>query len=284
MPTNLSKIVIPTGYESQQRAAERKRSLAEALLKMGLQTGNYNSWTQVAGQMANALAGKLTEKKAAKLEDKYYSDLRGAYDEANSDFDAAVGGGMSGEDLIKNFSTNPFLEARLKPYAEGLQRKITESEEVVKTPDNRYMRQGELLGKGPINDPNAAVVVNPQGDWLPNMARMSASLGAQGFTDANTGRPPNIPFRDPMSNPPAMPAAGGPAGGGFDINLFTPEEQKVMFAEVLRRRQQGGPAGVPPNQPYGSPLTINKPPAGVTSDGKPYWIINGVPYDNPEGR
>jgi hypothetical protein len=28
---------------------------------------------------------------------------------------------------------------------------------------------------------------------------------------------------------------------------------------------------------------FSKPPAG-TVDGKPYWMINGVPYDNPEGR
>jgi hypothetical protein len=283
----MPKIVIPTGFESEKRKAEQKRRLAEMLTKIGAQTGNYNSWTQVAGQLANALAGRITSKKADKLDDSYNDKLKNAYSEAWSGFNADRKAGLSNDEMFEKWGNNPLVGEQAGMYAKGLERAITEKEDVVKTPDNRYVKQGELIGKGPINDPNAAVSVTAGGDWVPNLARMSAAQGAQGFVDANTGAPPNMPFRDPASQPPATPPAqvGGPAGGGgFDMNLFSPEEQRVIQAEVLRRRQVGGAGGVPPNQPYGSPLSANKPPAGMTSDGKPYWIINGVPYDNPEGR
>lgn len=285
MPTNLPKLVIPTGYESEQRKAAQKRKLAEMLTEIGAKSGNYNSWAQVGSQLANALAGRIVSKKADKLDDSYNEKLKQAYTDKWNQFTADAKT-KTPDEMFATYGNDPFVGEQAKMFGDAIGARLKEKENIVNVPGRGYVSTGDVIGKGPINDPNAAVSVDANGNWVPNLARMGASLGAQGFTDAATGAPPNMPFRDPLSNTPAMPPAqaGGPAGGGFDINLFTPEEQRVMQAEVLRRRQVGGPAGVSPNRPYGSPLAVNKPPAGMTSDGKPYWIINGVPYDNPEGR
>lgn len=283
MPTNLPKIVIPTGYESEQRKAAQKRKLAELLTELGAKTGNYNSWAQVAGQMANALAGRIVSKKADKLDDNYNEQLKGAYDKAWSDFNTDRKAELSPDEMFAKYGNNPFVGEQAKMYGEALGARLKEDENVVNVPGKGYVRTGDVRGQGHINNPNDPVIVGANNEWLVNPTRRDASLGAQGFVGQQSGLPPSTVFSDPRATP-APPAAGGPAGGGFDINLFSPEEQKVMFGEAMRRKNLGGAAGIPPNQPYGSPLAVNKPPDGVTSDGKPYWIINGVPYDNPEGR
>jgi hypothetical protein len=45
MPSN--KFILPTGYEDEQRKAESKRKLAQAMLERGLTNNpNMQNWTQ----------------------------------------------------------------------------------------------------------------------------------------------------------------------------------------------------------------------------------------------
>ena len=80
MATQMPKLVIPTGYESQQRDIERRRKIAEALIEKGLgPQGQMTSPWQALAQAANAWAGKRMQKKTDGREDELAGEICQGY-------------------------------------------------------------------------------------------------------------------------------------------------------------------------------------------------------------
>lgn len=288
MPTNLAKIVIPTGFEHERRDAERKRAIAEALMKNGMAVNpNMNSWSQVAGQIANAWAGKRLDKKATKMDDAADEHIRSAYTEGLKSLYADATAGKSAGDIVQAHQGDPLMSDALAPYVKAQERQLTEAENKVKF-GGRMRRAGDI-GSGEYDENvNDSVVHTPDGRVTVNMPKAVAGMAAQGMVPLQSGQTDIYTTTDPTQSPaglPATQAAGGPAGGGNDVlSAFNPEELKVITAEAMRRRQTGAaPQNIPSGNPLG-PGSNARPPAGVTKDGKPFWVVNGVPYDNPEGK
>lgn len=273
----MPKIVIPTGFEAEQRKAMQKRKLTDLLMELGATSKPMNHWAQAGAQMANALAGRIVSKKADKLDDSYNSQLREAYTTGLSRLRADAKT-KTPEQMLEAHGGNPLLADALKPFEGAYETGMKDRQELVNIPGRGYAPKGDYIGKPTPNDPNDPVIFGRNGGWEINNARRDAALGAQGFVDPTTGLPPSGSYADPLAAP-----IGGPTGGGdgLDLSLLSPDERGIMERELRRR---ANPSPVPPaaNVPSGSPLT--PPPSGMSNDGKPYWIVNGVPYDNPEGR
>jgi hypothetical protein len=134
----------------------------------------------VLAQLGSAFAGMRLNKKADKLDSDVNSRMLADYTKRSSDFDAAIGGGnVDPAAIVRRFSGDPMMEERLKPYVEALSHRLSQQEDIVKTPTT-YARQGELVGK-PIFDPNAAVIPDGQGGFKVNPVRRTAALEAQGY-------------------------------------------------------------------------------------------------------
>lgn len=290
MPGIMPKFVLPTGYESEQLKAERKRKIAQALIERGLQTNpNMQSWAQVLGQLGTAFAGKMVDRKADKIDADTRTRMLSDYGTRTAVFDKLTSGDHPDLGaIVRAGQDDPFLQDRVAPYVEALKKRITEPENIVHTPTG-YRRQGDVLNQPEFN-PNAMMVPtgNP-GEYGVNAARVTAALAAQPNTTI-TGAQTTI--RDPsMSAPPPpqrLPTGEAPqplSPNTMDIGALSPEERSILQHE-LQRRAGGGNYQLQNDThiPMGSPITAIKPPAGVAKNGKPYWIINGVPYDNPEGR
>lgn len=290
MPTNLQKIVIPTGFESERRKAEQKRKIAAAMMSNGLsQHGDYTSWTQVLGQMANAWAGKRLDKKSEKMDAETDQKISDAYANAVAGLNADVAAGKTPQEIMAAQAGNPLLEGNgtLEAVKDAAKSAMVNKEKLIDFNGRTGIRQGDVMGQVKM-DPNDKVIMQ-DGKWVVNPVAATAGLAAQGMAPVAPGLPvgQGISAMDaPGSSPaPAIQAGGGPAGGTDDpLSAFNPEERKVIMSEAMRRRQTGA---APNNIPSGSPLApgaVARPPAGVTKDGKPVWLINGEYYDNPEGR
>lgn len=290
-----SNLMMPTGYEQQQKAAESKRRLAKLMLEKGLSPErNMQSWTQVLGHLAETWAGKSMDKKADKMDAEVASQM-------SKDFAAKVAGfsadrgTLSPEQMVDKYSFDPMMSEQTKPYVEALTARLKNGAEGIVFGDQYRLKSGLKDGEFKANDPNDAVLRGPGNTFVTNNARMTAALGAQGFMDSN-GQRPQYSMPDPMAGgqAPTAPGMQAPAGappapteGGMDLSLLSDDEKQIMSRELQRRA--GGGAGVTsytpphPNVPLGSPLSAQKPPSGLVN-GKPYWLINGVPYDNAEGK
>jgi hypothetical protein len=280
------QLSIPTGYESAELKAEQKRKLAQLMLEKGLNpSGNMQSWLQVLGSLSSTFAGTRLNKKADELDADTRTRMLADYTKASDSFNADAKA-LTPDDMVTKYDKNPWLQDDLKPYQDAIGEGLKEKEKIVSTPTS-YERQGDLLGK-PKWDPNASVIpTGTPGEYGPNRARVAEAMAAQGFgVGGNTTiRDPNAP--NSMTGPGA--AANGaptaPAPGGIDLSLLSPQEKQIMQDELARRAAVKSGAFSPPhpNVPMGNPLTAQRAPAGVVN-GKPYWMINGQPYDNPEGR
>jgi len=114
---NQTKIVIPTGFESQQRRLERRQALAQALLEKGLAGpgNNATSWLQPIASIAQAWAGRRMADKVDRQQDELSGEIKQRYNEDLSGFytDAA---GMTPEQLVQKYQGNPLLQEALEPY------------------------------------------------------------------------------------------------------------------------------------------------------------------------
>lgn len=282
-----AKFVLPTGYESEQRKAERKRKLAQMMLERGMQSGNMQSWTQPLAQMAAAFAGKRLDKKADKIDADVSERMTADFGKKVEAFNAATSGeNVDPTAIVRAHGSDPMLQDMVKPYVETMTEGLKQRQRRVKFGD-RYRTLGSISEtEREPSDPNSAVIVDQQGNWVVNPVRTTAALAAQGLPLDMPGRPGVYSMPNPTVGGQAPP--GGGSGDGMDLGLLTPEERNIM-ANELRRRAGPGPAqDAPPsnNIPMGSPLApqpAQQPPAGVVN-GKPYWLINGIPYDNPEGK
>lgn len=287
----MPKFVLPTGYEDEQLKAERKRKIAQALLERGLTPqANMQSWTQVLGQLANAGVGRILDKRADKIDADVRARMLSDYGTKISDFNTATGGAnVDPQDIVKRFGSDPMLQDQVKPYVDALSHRLSQREDIVKTP-TAFRRQGDIVNQ-PIFDPNAMMVPTGQpGEYGVNAGRVTAALASQPNTKISN---PVTTIRDPSVQ--ALPSQRLPTGEApqplppinsnmLDVGALNPDERGILSRE-LQRRAGGGNYQLQNDThvPMGSPLTAIKPPAGVAG-GKPYWLINGVPYDNPEGR
>lgn len=301
-------IYIPTGFESQQRAAERKRKIAQAMLERGLSTSpNMQSWIQVLAQMGSAFAGKRLDKKADKMSDQVDADIRDAYSNAIAEFNAKAEGldptsptyDRDLQALTAGAADNPWLEDAREPYEKAFADRLKERGQDITFGGQRRRAGGIKEGEFEPNKPTDMVLrAGPEGkDFVPNTSRITAALASQpNVTIANGVNSMRDPYNPSGSAAPEMPAQAAqpavPAGDEASLvfSRLTPEEKDTVN-RILQK--YAGPGNtivdmVPNNVPYGNPtnpaMPGGKQPDGVTTDGQPYWIINGIPYDNPEGR
>jgi hypothetical protein len=363
------KFTLPTGYENEQLKAERKRKIAQALLERGLASQpNMQSWAQVLGQMAQAGAGSILNKRADKMDEATNNRMLSDYHQQLNDFQADVNAGMDPAKLVEKYGGSPMVADALKPYGDAMAKRLTERENLVNFGGRAGVRVGDVAGQYEPSKPNDPVIRDAQGNWTVNPVRETAALGAQGFTsngqpsiatysmpnpyaqsDQNTGVPqPHMNAQGPghetpsgfqavvgqiesgnrdfrPNDAPTTSSAGALYGmqvmpstahnPGFGVtpaaNESAAEYNRVGrdYATAMQQRygdnaqafgaynagpgamdraiSQGG-ANYRSLLPNETRTYINrgmsqlKPPAGV-ANGKPYWMINGVPYDNPEG-
>lgn len=285
----MGKVTIPTGWEADQRKAAARRKLAERLLAQALgPQGGMTSWTQPLAQMANAFAGNMLDRRADKMDADVASKMRETYASSIGNLQKDVAAGMDLPQVVQKYGADPLMQDMVKPYVDALGKRISEKENVVKVGGAQgYGRVGDFMGKPLPNDPNDPVVIGSDGSWKVNDVRRQAALEAQGYSPNGQGFPTVRSMPDPAMAPPAggAPATGG---DGLDLSLLNPEERGILQNELTRRAGgQGAPISATmnpdPNTPMGSPLGARRRPAGQVN-GKPYWIIDGVPYDNPEGK
>lgn len=256
-------LVIPTGYETQQRKAASKRKLAEAMLARGMETQpNMTSWTQVLGQLAQAWAGKSMQRDADKTDSEVNNLIREDYTRKRGGFltDAQT---MQPMQLIEKYGGDPMLEDELKPYREAHQTALTGREKLIDYNGKVGVRLGDVAG-GYNNDPNQSVhVVDNQ--MVVNPVKVAAGVAAQGLPLADKQGRMMYQTTAPMpGSAPSMP-----------VGLAAPPSGAAM------------PQPMRPNIPMGNPLDPNvgavRSPDGII-EGKPYWVINGRYFDNPEGK
>lgn len=256
-------ISIPTGYESLQRAAASKRKLAETMLAQGLAPdNNMQSWAQVLGKLGQTWAGKSMTKEADSMEADYATKLRGDYEGKLGQFyaDAKT---LQPQELVEKYQHEPLVVDALKPYAEAFASKLSDDQKV-KIVNGLAMRQGDIKPGQVFNDPNASVWRDQDGQPVINGMGVAASMGRQGL--GTEGQP--MAMKDPTLAP----------DNRIDVSALNPEEQRILSGE-LRRRSQLSPEA----RNFSSGSSTTPPPSGVVA-GKPYWLIQGKPYDNPEGK
>lgn len=251
MPVKQPQIYIPTGYEAEQRKAERKRKLAQMMLERGLgPQGHMQSWTQVLAQAANAGVGKFLDKKADKLTDETNEKIKADWLAKNQAFSTDEAS-MAPGDLWKKYRTDPMLADTVEPYKDAMTSALKQRAE-------RRMFGGRLRTVGDIGEqevepssPNDMLITGPDGNVRPNIMRINTAMGAQGLLT-----PEGMQGLETQSMPdprragmPAQPAMGGE--NNLDLNLLSPEERQIMQRE-LARRAAGNTAGA--NIPNGNPL------------------------------
>lgn len=278
----LPQIIIPTGYEDDQVKADNKRKLAQTMLEKGLSSpGNMQSWLQVLGSLGSTAAGLRLNKQADDMESGTNKKILADYVSQLSEFhnDEKT---MAPADLVAKYRGKPFLEEALKPYAEAMTSGLKEQGEHTNF-GGQWRAKGDIKpGEFEPSKPTDSVVRGSDGNWTENLVRRNAALHAQGYglgdpatTMSDPGAPngPMPPVSGPVGAQTAVPGGAPPsAGSPLDLSLLSPDERGIMERELARRA----------HTPSGSPLM--PPPAGVTKTGRPYWMVNGVPYDNPEGK
>ena len=317
--SSTTKVVIPTGFEPQQRSIEAKRKLAQMMLEQGLSNDpRMTSWAQVLAHLAQTWAGKSGLSDAEKLQGTLDTQIRGSYNQGNTAIDNLVGKSdlTNPADLRKILdigNTNPLLGEALKPYADAYTTVLNERAKPHMF-GNILQTVGQSLGQEDPGKRTDSVIGRPGGGMMVNPVATGRAVAAQGLLPpempveqkklfySQSGPSPTMgsgapqmsnalpgPSGPPMSNAPPMtpitPQAPSPGGNMVDISSFNPEEKK-MFMDYLQHRQGGGNSalgGPPANIPMGSPLTARPRPTGVYN-GQPYWMVNGEAYDNPEGQ
>jgi hypothetical protein len=261
------------------------------MLEKGLANDpNMRSWTQVLGQAASAFAGKRLDKKADKITDDMHQRMRDDYARKVAEFSADEGT-LDPTKMTQKWRGDPMMTDNLDPYQDAMAAGLKERGEHTNF-GGQWRQKGDIQpGEYEPNKPTDSVLRGPDNSFVINPVRTTASLSAQPNVSISN---PVTSMQDPMARgappmqPPPMQPPGAPAqpaGAGIDTSLLTPDERAIMQKELQRRAGTGGSYSPPnPNTPMGNPLSAQKAPAGTTTDGQPYWIINGVPYDNPEGR
>lgn len=260
---NLPKVYLPTGFEREQALAAQKAELAKAMLARGLANDTHMvSPVQVLGHLAQAWAGKSMQNSALNDQVAAGDKMLAAYQGALEGFNKDVTGGLSEGDLVQKYQGNPMLQQALAPHLAAYQHQLEKSFD---TKDS---------ATSSLHNPQSWVIMGADGQLHLNPLRTTAAIAGAGGN--LTGLPQSMPYEAMMgamqgaqgapqvAPPPDVPPTPAPGGPGLPAN--------------------------PPGQvPFGNPLDQSsilnsRHPNGVLPGGKPYWIINGAVYDNPDGQ
>lgn len=276
---------LPTGYEQEQAAAKLRHEIAQKLIEKGMTPqDNMRSWVQVLGQLGQQFAGQHLERRATRADADLTQRMLADYTKKVGEFHADTKD-MTPAAVVEKWGSDPLIgqTGLLKPYTSAFEQNLKDS---TKRPNP--------------TDPVIEVTgADGKKHWIANRVATDAALMRQGYglpgsltTDmlapGQEETPPQV--QAPELAPAPLPQGGGQSGG-LNLDLLSPEEKGILQQELARR--SGAPGAyyqgndytqqTPTNVPMGSPLTAVPAPAGVVN-GKPYWIINGQPYDNPEGK
>lgn len=233
------KLTIPTGYEAEQRAIERRRKIAEALLQQGLQSNpNMTSPWQAIAQVANAFVGRRMEKKADQRSDALSGKIKGDFDAATTEFnnDAAM---LQPSQLVAKYRNNPMMAENLKPYEAALQRALTEREALT-TFNGKMQRQGDVVGQYDQGKPTDTVRRDAAGNEFINPLAVNAQAMGQGFEapmvagggqEASTSDPSKVLTVDQVRA--ASQSLKNTTGdwlrrNGMKVKVTTPQEARTL--------------------------------------------------------
>ncbi len=285
---------LPTGYESRIAQIERRRKLAETLMAQGLQGSGPNTMNifQALAPVLGAFMSTRMDKQADRAQGEVATGMRTDYSNAT---------GAMGE-LLKNLKpgdrqglVDAISAARGSPWTTGtadtLEKTLTAqmgADSRMVQNGSRWQRQGNIAEGSPVEGKPTDAVIAVQDPttgrtfWQENTTATASALNRQGMGDPayESVRRVESPYQ---SATPLVPAMSAPAG--------YPTDPEALRQEVARRAGPGippplGPDQFPPELPAMNPAQapVGPPPAGLTVDGQPYWMVNGVAYDNPEGK
>jgi len=271
---NQAKIVIPTGYETQQRGLDRRSAIAQALLERGIAGpgANATSWTQPLASIVQAFLGKRLQDKVEGRQDELNGRLKADYSakvaEVQQDIINAGNDPRALQQVWFKHQDNPLVAEILKPVGERVSAAQRSGDSPTDWGPYRVSnRDAMALGQKP-NDPNANILRDNAGNGVVNEAAITRALLAQNMVPS--GAPP-MTVQDPLGSPEARLAAlrASQDAGGAPI----PPPLDMTQAELPALPQNFAPPKGQIEQTQTDPST-----------GRPYYKIQGQWYDNPEGR
>ena len=278
-----TRSTLPTGYESQLSQIERRRKLADAMMANGLQGSGPNAQSIFQG-LAPVLQAFLAAKMnrgADRQQAEINSGMRGDYARASSAMSEGLKALHPGDragliDLIAKSAGNPWTQDRAGSLEDVLQAKLTDDQKLVERGGMNVLQGNIHPGSLVPGKPTDSEIAVPDGHggvrWTINPVAMQRAQEAQGIAMPHTEA-----FRS-MPSPYANQSIGA---------------SNLIGEELARRAGPGippplGPGQFPPEQgglPPQMPINSSqRPPDGLTDEGKPYWNVNGIAFDNPEGR
>lgn len=220
---------------------------------------DYRSWAQAISQIGQAWMGKSMQKDADKEQTELGGQVREQYSTALGGFaedeKLVKAGQMSPMELVQKHRSNPLLGEVLGPYEDAMKAGLTASQRkklvdvmvggkrtpMMEGDDGSYSAaptgmaplnkdqklengvmidptQMQIGDRGPQN-PNSDVILDANGNMTPNLAKVAATRGGQGFGfDYNPGPVPNAPTAggigrasEPMNLGSAIPTPAAPA-------------------------------------------------------------------------
>jgi uncharacterized protein YcfJ len=264
----MAAFTIPLPYTVEQEKIARRQKLADALLQANLGNHNgYTSWAQVLGQIAGAYAGKHVEDKADDEEANLNNQIRSDYTNQLGAFYKDANSGMSGQELIQKYSSNPLMQEALKPYIEGFTQK-QKSDNEIKDFGSTYQYGGNVVGQRIPPKPTDPVYLGDDGQIHVNRARVAGALAAQGMI-------PNAPY-------------SAPAGPEFTRGLQLPNQSPNNIQAAPAGTTQAAPGAAPTPTPTAPGIITATGPNGQKIRFNPstaQWEpITGGPTASPSGN
>ena len=183
------KLVVPTGFEQQQAAAQSKQRLADALMQQGLdnQTPMISPF-QALGHWADVLAAKKLGKQATQMQVNVGNQLRQAKQAAGEQFYADLHSGAPLADMMKKYGNNPLVSDDLGPLKAAYQKQLEEDQKITVDPTGYNVRAGQTVGHPAAIDPNKTVYLNPITQQMEiNWPKITADNAAQGLPISGQG-------------------------------------------------------------------------------------------------
>lgn len=118
---SIPKMVLPTGYEAQQQELMNRMQIAQALREKALAGPGQNvtSYLQPIASLVQALAARHMDKQNHEDYANLTHSMMGSYQNARQGFVDDVHKGVSDQDLLLKYGTNPYVQELLAPYKAG---------------------------------------------------------------------------------------------------------------------------------------------------------------------
>ena len=209
------KIILPTGFESQQLSIQRKREIAQIMLEKGLSDDPHmQNWMQVLGHMAQDWAGKSGLKEADQGQADMNTQIRQRYsDSLDQLHDMTSSLDMTKPENLRKVveltDRNPMLAEQGKIYSAALQ-KVMETDAQVENANNIYSRKGAIVGQTEHGKPGDHVQLDAAGNPVVNKTAMVAAQAAQGLVPGFQGYGTANQTKIPGPGSTGMPPLGMP--------------------------------------------------------------------------